>query len=485
MLLIALIVFQAVAASEPPEPIALKPPFVFHADSRILSGASANGFPPVPPSATRLLTETFGSGFNPSVGVTSTTTAWRVFIDTGSVNNAYWARVLPALSTVYGDTAWAPCGVCDGSGRDPDIDNYPPNTGTSLIYGPVDLRDYYAAEVTFNYLLDAPPTLDDSFFYGASDDGTNFTGVPESVLSPSSWQTRTLFLGDHVGKSSVYIVFHFRSNGDANVGRGAFVDNVSLRAAPYLKTYAPLINKNFAVATPTPQFRYNYTFDSGLGGDDPDFIAWGRAYSSGSNPVIYEQGGGPGRSGDGMYLYNTQLNLVSMAGPDATAPTNFEISADFFVNTGKDNARYGLIFSADSTTFRRNAVGEPRFDANTNYFKFALVFPAGSGNDTAADYKFERCAGDSANCIDVVGRTALPGGLGLAKGVWHTMTVRRQGAAITLLVNGTVIRTISDGNLIGDREFGMFIQSQNANGVPPDKPPLEVFFDNYRVTQLP
>ena len=483
--LAALIVYQSTAAQEQAAPIPpLNPPFKFEADQAAFTAA---GFPVVPPSATRLLTETFGDSYQQTASITGTTPAWRYYVDPGSGSSMYWNRVISQVTDIYTDTAWASCGLCNGGvvgSLNPDTDDYPPGQGAWLVYGPITLTNYYAAEVTFNYTMSVKSG--DAFRFGISNDGTTFAGsqVPfAGDFTSSSWLTHTFNLGGYAGKGKpgVYLGFYFQSNGDANVGKGVFIDNVSLRAAPYKLTYMPVVAKNFAIATPTPQFRYNYTWDSGLAGDDPDFIAWGRSYSSGS-PVVYEQGSTLGRAGDGMYVYNTQTGLVTMAGPDATAPTNLEISADFFVNTGKDNARYGIIFGADSTTFRRNTAGEPRFDANTNYFKYALIFPPGSGNDIAADYKFERCAGDGANCIEIVARTALPGGLGLGRYVWHTATVRRQGSTITLLVNGTVIRTLTDTNLGGDREFGMFIQSASANN---PTVPLEVFFDNYRVTQLP
>jgi len=485
MFLIALIVFQSAAAFGPDEPVALKPPFAFQVDDSV----SADGFVPVPPSATRLLTETFGSGFSPTLGVTGTTTAWRIFIDPGSVNN-YWARVIPALSPVYGDTAWAPHGG-NGASLDPDIGNYPANMGTWLIYGPVDLRDYYAAEFTFNYQLDADPAVDgsgthDYFGVGVSDDGTNFSGFQlTGDLLSAGWLTGTFNMADYAGKSSVYIGFYFRSNGDANVGRGAFVDNVSLRAAPVLRTFMPQISRNFTLATPTPTSVYNFTFDSGLGANDPDFVVWGQSYNSSSGGItIYEQGLIGGNPGDGMYLYNTRIdsqgNHISFAGPDVTAPTNFEISADFHVNKGKDNARYGVIFGGGSNTFGRGSQNRPTFDINANYYKFALQFPGGPGNDPR-DYQLERCSGNGAACTDLIGRTAIPGAAA-ADGVWDNIKVRRQGTSIVVLVNNVQILSVNDGTFVGDREFGMFVQAANVNGTAN---PLEIFFDSYRVTQLP
>ena len=482
--LVALIVYQSTAAQEQPPPVTpLNPPFEFQVDHQAFI---ASGFPAVPPSATRLLTETFGSSFNPSLGVTGTTTMWRIFTDTGSVAN-YWARVIPLLSTTYADTAWAPCGPCDGSGLNPDSDDYPADMGTWLIYGPVDLKDYYGAEVLFHYLLDANPAMDgsgsnDYFGVGFSDDGTRFSGFQlTGDLTSIGWQTGTLSINvaGLANKSSVYVGFYFTSNNDANTGRGVFIDNVSLRAAPYILSYLPQVARNFAIATPTPTqtpYLYNYRWDSGAGEGDPDLIAWGGTYSHASGgTTIYEQGLG----GGGMYLYGTQPFDIVMAGPNLTAPENFEISVDFDVFKDKNKARYGVIFGASTNTFNRSG-GLPGFNTAGSYYRFGLQFPDSGSQDIPTYYRLERCEGDPYNCVNIVNRTGLPSGL--ADGNWDTVTIRRQGSSIVVLVNNTQLISVSDGTFTGAREFGMYIQSQESNSTTS---PLEIDFDNYRVRQYP
>ena len=487
--LVALIVYQSTAAQEQPPPVTpLNPPFEFQVDHQAFI---ASGFPAVPPSATRLLTETFGSSFNPSLGVTGTTTMWRIFTDTGSVAN-YWARVIPLLSTTYADTAWAPCGPCDGSGLNPDSDDYPADMGTWLIYGPVDLKDYYGAEVRFHYLLDANPAMDgsgsnDYFGVGFSDDGTRFSGFQlTGDLTSIGWQTGTLSINvaGLANKSSVYVGFYFTSNNDANTGRGVFIDNVSLRAAPYILSYLPQVARNFAVATPTPTpapYLYNYTWSVG-GENDPDFVAWGQSYSKvEGSTTIYQQGITGGNPGSGMYLYNTQTFLVTMAGPNVTVSGNYEISAQFNVYKSKDNARYGIIFGAATNAFSRSG-SEPRFNANANYYAFALQFPGPPNGNRPADFQLELCnTGDGTNCNKLVDRTPIPSSAN-ADGVWDTLKVRRQGNQITIFVNNVQLATVSDGTLTGAREFGAYIRSANVNGTGS---PLEVDWDNYTVTQLP
>lgn len=493
---VALIVFQgAVAIGQYQEPVPLKPPFVFHeADPAI----GASSFTPLPPTASRLLTETFGVGFDVSFGVVGTTTKWYIFTDTNSVN-FYWNRVSPSVSGAYVDTAWVACGTCDGTpgtSLDPDTDDYPANMGTWMIYGPVNLGDYYDAELTFNYRLDADPAVDgsgsgDLFAFGVSDDGTHFTGELHSGSSSfTEWMTPTFKLTDYAGKSSVYLGFYFHSNGDANTGKGVLIDNVSLRAAPYSRSYLPHVARNFAVATPTPTvtptptpapYLYNYTWSVG-GENDPDFVAWGQSYTKvEGGTTTYEQGLTGGNPGAGMYLYNTRLFLVTMAGPNVSVSGNYEISAQFNVYKSKDNARYGIIFGADTNAFSRSG-SEPRFNANANYYAFALQFPSPPNGNRPADFQLELCnTGDGTNCNKLVDRTPIPSGAN-ADGVWDTLKVRRQGNQITIFVNNVQLATVSDGTLTGTREFGVYIRSANVNGTGT---PLEVDWDNYTVTQLP
>ena len=116
---------------------------------------------------------------------------------------------------------------------------------------------------------------------------------------------------------------------------------------PFTYVYVPITSNNFANATATPTtppFIYNYNFEAP--NTDAHFLAWGGPYSKsdGAGGVEYEQG----LFGGGIYLYNTKLNLTSMAGPNhGTNVTNFELSVLLSVTKGKDDARYGLIFGAE------------------------------------------------------------------------------------------------------------------------------------------
>ena len=499
LILVALVAFQSVVAQGQSHPVpVLKPPFKMHADDNVSANAA---FPPMPPSADTLLEESFGTSFDPHIGVITTTTTWQIFTDTGAVNY-YWNRVIPLASAVYSDTAWAACGTCDGTpgtSLDPDTDNYPDNQGTWMIYGPLDLSGYYAAAVTFNYSMTVKSG--DTFWFGVSNDGTYFTGSPvpyEGDVSTGGWLTHTFGLSSFAGrgKPSVYLGFYFRSNSDGNAGKGVFVDNVVLRAVPYRISYLPSVAKNFSVATPTPTitptptqgaYRYLYTYDTGLGENDPDFKQWGGSYSS----TVWEQGlvGGYNSIGS-MYMFNTRKTsdgcgdcVVTFSGANLTAPANFEITADVNVYKGRINARYGIVFGAESATFSRGSGGSPQFNINTRYYRIEFFFPTGSAQTNDPNqFKLARCDGVGLDCADVVTRQDIPAGANM-DGSWDKITVRRNGSSIVVLVNNYQILSTTDGTYSGsEREFGVFVQTSADNGTGS---PLEIDWDNYRVAPYP
>jgi hypothetical protein len=480
--LVALIVFQSAAAlGQRPEPVTLKPPFKFQVDAR---ASAAGGFPGVPITATRLLTETFGDAYQQTASITGTTPAWRYYVDPGDTTSVYWNRVISQVTDIYTDTAWASCGICNGGiigSLNPDTDPYPDGQGAWLVYGPLALTGYYAAEATFNYWMDV--RAGDGFWFGVSDDGTTFTGsqIPfDGAFSSGGWLTHTFNLGGYAGaaKPDVYLGFYFRSNTDMSAGKGVFVDNVILRAVPYRSTFLPVTARNFAIATATPTYLYNYTYGDGTNSSDPHLLAWGgtHTYPGGSVGQGLVTGGNPGGA---MFLYEKNQGEVAMAGPNLASPTNYEISVDFKVIDDKNKARYGVIFGADAGVFGRDAQSKPTYNVNGDYFRFGLQFPDSGAQNVPTFYRLEKCAGDYANCTSVVNKTPLPANL--VDGVWDTVTVRRSGTSISVLVNGTTLFSKDDASYTGAREFGVYIQRQDDGGAGQ----LEIDWDNYRVSQLP
>jgi hypothetical protein len=111
-------------------------------------------------------------------------------------------------------------------------DDYPNGVNSWFIYGPFDLSDATAAEVTFDYWLQSE-NGHDYLKWLASADGTDFYGLKRSGDS-NGWKTKTFdlsdvnHLGDLRGESEVWFAFIFESDG-SNTDAGAFVDDVTIR----------------------------------------------------------------------------------------------------------------------------------------------------------------------------------------------------------------------------------------------------------------
>lgn len=111
-------------------------------------------------------------------------------------------------------------------------DTYRNNMQSWLIYGPFDLSDASAAEVTFDYWLKTERDYD-FLQWLASTDGEHFYGYQISGDS-DGWTSRTFDLsaidglGDLRGEDEVWFAFIFDSD-TSNNDVGAFVDNVEIR----------------------------------------------------------------------------------------------------------------------------------------------------------------------------------------------------------------------------------------------------------------
>jgi hypothetical protein len=99
-----------------------------------------------------------------------------------------------------------------------------------MVYGPFDLSSAQTAELVFYRWLNTEWNGDkhDYFFWGASDDGANFSGFQNYGVS-GGWDQKTLDLTDHAGKSEVWVAFKFGSDSDTTLPNGVFLDDVVLR----------------------------------------------------------------------------------------------------------------------------------------------------------------------------------------------------------------------------------------------------------------
>ena len=102
-----------------------------------------------------------------------------------------------------------------------------------MIFGPFDLTDATASELTFDWWSDTEYECD-VFFWGASTDGDDFFGQLVSG-NWSSWSTDEVLdlsdvyeLGNLLGEDKVWIAFVFDSDSSVT-DQGSFVDNVLLR----------------------------------------------------------------------------------------------------------------------------------------------------------------------------------------------------------------------------------------------------------------
>jgi hypothetical protein len=108
--------------------------------------------------------------------------------------------------------------------------NYPNNMNAMMVFGPFDLTGASLAFVRFWYWLDTEINKD-WFYYMASLDGVNFSGI--GVSGFSGWDQTSLNLGgvpelgNLTGKSLVWIAFGFTSD-STGTDRGVFVDDVEV-----------------------------------------------------------------------------------------------------------------------------------------------------------------------------------------------------------------------------------------------------------------
>lgn len=120
-----------------------------------------------------------------------------------------------------------------GSGAlTPCVDNYPNNLAAWMVYGPFDLSDATAAEMTFQYWQRTERNAD-FFSWYASKDGVNFAGFPDSG-DTGGWVAHTFdlsrvwTLGDLRGQPQVWVAFVLETDA-SNTDLGVFLDDVVIR----------------------------------------------------------------------------------------------------------------------------------------------------------------------------------------------------------------------------------------------------------------
>ncbi len=112
-----------------------------------------------------------------------------------------------------------------GANALPSGSDYPNGMRTWALYGPFDLSDASAAQLTFWRSVQTADA-NDYVFWGSSGDGSSYSGYI-SYLGSGAWTSTTYDLAANLGDNSVWIAFMFESDA-SGVSKGAFIDDVAL-----------------------------------------------------------------------------------------------------------------------------------------------------------------------------------------------------------------------------------------------------------------
>lgn len=472
---VALMQESAVAAPPPP----LRGPFKFVEVPQKpvnAAGASAIYFSP-------LYTETFDGpiaakpGWSLEVNTTITNTPdqhmWEYVAQSNYPGQPFthtlWSASLltgrPVNYTVYADSTYLPW------------------MDTWAIYGPLDRQTYRQFQATFSFYLDTDPGA--KFGWAASSDGTNFCGQSLSG-HVGKWITATFDLASCPGDTNrpVYLAFLLQSNGDTPNGLGAFVDNLTIGGAPWIKSYMPFIRRDptptVPPASPTPPFAGVRSWDFEPNSDNSAWCLTSNSddWSAGTKNI--------GGSLSTFYILRVHPSeYLAMLSPRYSTPANYRIAAQFnFLrfDAGRSlgdygSAQFGLIFGVDAFGFPPGDGQQCSWGGNADgsWYKFMLKIKDGGGGYVTRLERFDQNQG-----FTLLNESNLPAGLSISRSNWNTMILDRNGSGIVASINGIQVLSLSDGTYKGSRWFGIFTETQgnNANSV------FESDWDNIQVYNL-
>ncbi|RJP81662.1 MAG: T9SS C-terminal target domain-containing protein [Candidatus Zixiibacteriota bacterium] len=120
---------------------------------------------------------------------------------------------------------------------DPEFNTYPTNMGAWVKWGPFSLAQAVAARAYFWYYIESEP-IQDFLRWGAYNQNqwNMFPADTVSGVPPQQWHNKTmefdsLGMGGSVsllGQNTVWLLFHFQSDGDLLRDMGAFIDEVTI-----------------------------------------------------------------------------------------------------------------------------------------------------------------------------------------------------------------------------------------------------------------
>jgi len=163
----------------------------------------------------------------------STVPDWVTFDNDSVANGEYFWSIASCRAASGLRSGWPVGGGADGRKLACGA-SYPNNASSWLIYGPFDLSNATAAELSFDAWVHTEPNAD-YLLSMASIDGKTFNGYGRSGGS-GSWSPMTTLdlanvptLGSTLGKATVWVAIIFDSNASVSYPEGAYVDNVVLR----------------------------------------------------------------------------------------------------------------------------------------------------------------------------------------------------------------------------------------------------------------
>ena len=448
---VALMQESAVAAPPPP----LRGPFKFiEVPQESISAADALAI-----SYSPFYTETFDRAIDGKTG-------WRLAVNTTITNTPdqnMWEYVAqsdyPGQSFTH--TLWSASLL---TGRTVNYTVYTNSTylrwmDTWAIYGPLDGQTYRQFQATFSFYLDTDPGA--KFGWAASSDGTNFCGQSLSGHI-GKWITATFDLPSCPGDTNrpVYLAFLLQSNGDTPNGLGAFVDNLTIGGAPWLKSYLPSIRRDptptAPPASPTPSYLLTKSYDF----QDPNNLGWCGLDQTDFGSITFQ----PSGSNVYMAVKAKGSNNIVMQSPRHTTPDNYRITARFGLlrfNSGLDlsaynNAQFGLIFGVDGNTFDPGNCDVTNYNnLDGGFYRFSLQV-SGSGYQVKLE-KYNYGPWSS------LFWGSLPSSITINRSDWNTIQLDRNGSGIVGYINGVQVFNLTDGTWPKGRYFGVYTEALGNN----------------------
>ncbi len=372
-------------------------------------------------------------------------------------------------------SAWSIGGGQDGQNHDLN-DGYPGNVDSWLIYGPVDLRQAYDAELSFNYWFQAD--AGDEFSVLVSSDGMNWEGKQTDNGGAGEWFGRNYSLETYAGMQTVYFAFRFASNDNGDPNKmAAFVDDIELRADFGSKQYLPHVQvmpsptatatnppptvppTNTPTNTPPSGVNFLDEFTNGIDGWEAR-----RTHSGTSYDINHRNDSDGGRQGQLEVIVNNDEGLVIVSPLVAAKAPPYNIEFYAKLKEPEDLDTYGLAFGGD---WNGGACAAP-FTPNcfNRYYELRVQFREFSGQ-RFQEIHLRRINGhngsgqpDSTTLIN----WKKGGNIGSDDWVEIDVNVTASGN-IRISWNGKFIAEVQDTTLISQPYFGlMMITNGDNNG---------------------